>query len=378
MKIGLSHKRLDLQGGTEKDFHRTAEGLRDLGHDVHLFCQEARVRLRFHRLPSPPLGRTVKLLSFALAAPRAVAAHRCDVTVGFGRAADHDIVRSGGGTHRVFLAKMGESEGLARRAWHRISPYHRCALAVEKRQFGFGSYRRVLAVSQEVKREIAEQYGVPETKIAVVYNGVDQVRFDPRNREKDLPRIRRQWGIPATAPMVLFVGHGFRRKGLDRLLGAWASPRLADAYLVVAGADAQQWRYAAAAAKSSAGRIIFAGPQADIESYYAAADLFALPAIQEAFGNVVLEALASGLPVLTTRGVGAAELLTGDLTEGILSRPDDPVEVAEKILRLIERRPILSSQARRIGESHSWKNHFRELEGYLVETAEERRRGAAA
>jgi UDP-glucose:(heptosyl)LPS alpha-1,3-glucosyltransferase len=227
MKIALAHKRLDLRGGTERDFYRTAEGLRDLGHDVHLFCGEIKAPapegVEVHKLPIWPLGRTARLLSFAFLGPKAIAMHRSGVVMSFGRMVTQDILRSGGGTHRVFLKKMAKGEGPLRRLWHRISLYHRCVLAVERLQYRPQGCRKILAVSQEVKREIMAAYGVPADKITVIYNGVDHERFHPANRARSREPIRRQWGIPSDAPLVLFVGSGFQRKGLDRLLRIWGS-----------------------------------------------------------------------------------------------------------------------------------------------------------
>src|SRR5712692_1405146 len=122
MRIALAHKRLDLKGGTERDFCRTAEGLRDLGHEVHLFCAEfampAPEGTRAHKVPYLALGRTARLLSFAFLGPRVIRPHQCDVVVSFGRMARQDILRSGGGSHRVFLQKMMRGEGALRRFWH--------------------------------------------------------------------------------------------------------------------------------------------------------------------------------------------------------------------------------------------------------------------
>src|SRR5438093_866765 len=213
MRIALCHKRLDERGGTERDFHLTAKGLRDLGHEIHLFCSE---------------------------------------------------------------------------------------LAIEKRQFSAGGFKKAIAVSREVKRELGVAYAVPKHKIAVLYNGVDPQRFHPSLRAKWRNAIRNQWGIPLEATVVLFVGNGFRRMGLDRLLGVWGSASLNDSWLRVVGDDARMRAYKAWATKQAPGRIIFLGRQDKVERFYGAADLLALPSIQEAFGNVLLEALASGLPVVVS------------------------------------------------------------------------------
>ena len=95
---------------------------------------------------------------------------------------------------------------------------------------------------------------------------------------------------------------------------------------IVIGDDGRLPRYRARADRVALGRIIFTGRRNDVENYYAAADAVALPSLQEAFGNAVLEALASGLPVLVSREVGAAEIIQGPLAQGIVERPEDPGE----------------------------------------------------
>ena len=83
--------------------------------------------------------------------------------------------------------------------------------------------------------------------------------------------------------------------------------------------------------------------------------------------------MASGLPVIVSRAVGAGEVLTGELRQGIVAHPDDPWEMESKISTMLDpaRRPSLSQEARRLGEGYSWKNHFRELESYLLKAVSE-------
>ena len=380
MKIALAHKRLDLKGGTERDFHRTAEGLRDLGHEIHLFCSEYGVKpprdTVAHRVPVPPLGRTARLWSFARIAPTIIRNNRCDVVVSFGRMLKADVVRSGGGSHRGFLERMGREGGARRRLWQRLSPYHQSVLTIEQRQFQPGRYKKIIAVSEEVKRDIVHHYPVPEEWVVVLYNGVDHRRFHPSRREMFRSKIRERWQIPLEAPLVLFVGSGFRRKGLDRLLSVWNEPRLENAYLLIVGDDARMNGYQSRAQALAGARIIFTGRQEDVENYYAAADVFALPSLQEAFGNVVLESLAAGVPVLVSREAGAAELLSGNLIEGIVNRIDDREELAGKLARLLEWRadPLVSAEARSLAEGFSWEQHFRRLEALLLEMCSRDRR----
>lgn len=374
MKIALVHKRLDLQGGTERDLFQTAEGLRDLGHEVHLFCGEYGVEppedVVAHRVPALPLGRTLRLWSTVWSAERAVRRAGCEITVGFGRLPRQDVLRCGGGPHRGFLNRLGAAGGAQRRLWQNASIYHQSVLAIEKRQYAPEGARLILAVSEQVKRDILAHYSVPPEKIQVLYNGVDTERFHPSRRGETRDQIRNRWRIPCDAPLVLFVGSGFRRKGLDQLLGAWKSPRLDSVFLLVVGADARLGSYRVQAESIAPGRIVFAGRQDDVEDYYGAADVVALPSLQEAFGNVVLEALASGLPVLVSRDVGAAELLRGRLTDGIVDHPSDPLALEDVLLRLLAGSgdPARRSESRSLAEAHSWKNHFLKLETLLRES----------
>lgn len=374
MKIAFLHKRLDQNGGTERDLFLTAQGMCELGHEVHLLCSEFAIApprgVVSHQVRSVPLGRTVGMWSAALATRSRVQAGGYDVVVSFGRFLAADVVRCGGGTHRGFLERMARAGGARRQLWQNASIYHRSVLALERRQFESPHLKKIIAVSKAVKRDVLGNYRIAEDKIAVVYNGVDARRFHPELRSEQRRHIRSCWKIPESAPTVLFVGSGFRRKGLDRLLRLWRSRKLADCYLLVVGADAGMAQYKARAEALAPGRIIFAGRQEDVENYYAAADLVALISIQEAFGNVVLEAMAAGLPVLVSCEVGAAEILEGDLSDGIVEHPDDLTELERKLVCLLERASdaALARQARQIAERYSWDEHFRKFEKVLLDT----------
>ncbi len=370
MKIALAHRHFDLKGGMERVLYRTAQGLKDRGHEVHLFCGSFRITppvgVFTHRVPCLPWPRAARLLSFALLAPGVIARHSCDVVMSFDRIARQDVFRSGGGPHRLFVKKMIEHSSLWRRLWYKISPYHRANLNIEMRQMRPGGTRKIIAVCTQVKHEFMEIYGVPEDQIVVIHNGIDLERFHPRNRQEQGKRIRNVLGIASDSPTVLFVGTGFRRKGLDRLLRLWDLPELKGVYLLIVGNDARLPHYRRRWRRRE---ILFFGAQQNVEDYFAAADLFVLPSVQEAFGNVVLEALASGLPVITVRGVGAIDKLDGPLREGVLGDPDDPEELRSKILALLEpqRWPFLSREARRVAERYSWKEYLDQLEACLYE-----------
>ena len=373
MKIALVHKRFDLRGGVERVLYRTAEGLRDRGHEVHLFCGKFSIPpppgVAGHRVPSFQWPRTARVLSFAVAAPKIVERYGCDVSLSFDRILRQDIFRSGGGPHRSFIKKMIAESSIWRRLWYAISPYHRCALAIERRQVAPTGHRKIIAISQQGKREFIEEYGVAEHNLAVIYNGVDVERFHPRNRERYAHKIRERLAIPAECPIVLFVGTGFRRKGVDRLLSLWSEREAPNAHLVIVGNDAKLGYYRNVWGRS---RIHFVGAQSRVEEFYGAADLLVLPSVQEAFGNVVLEGLASGLPVVTCAAVGAAESLEGELRGGIVADATGRDGLRKKIDWGLDRErwPALSQLARRVAEKYSWENYFARLEQQFDEVNE--------
>jgi UDP-glucose:(heptosyl)LPS alpha-1,3-glucosyltransferase len=301
-------------------------------------------------------------------APRTVArAGSWDVVVGFGRTVKQDLARCGGGTHRAYLATMRAFGARPRM----LGPYHRAILSMEARQYRPGNFRRVLAVSERVRDEVVADYGVAPGRVHVLYNGVDLARFDPERARALRPVVRRTLGLPADAPVVLAVGSGFRRKNVDGLLRLWADGPPADAWLVVVGGDERLGRYRrAAAAPPIRGRVVFTGPQTAVEGFYAAADVVVMASLQEAFGNVVLEALASARPVVTSRAVGAAEVLPGSLRALVVDRPDDLRGFRERLeLALGTGADALARAARRAAEDCPWSAHFDGLERLLEETA---------
>ena len=371
MKIALVHKRLELRGGTERVLYRTVEGLRDRGHEVHLFCQQFRIPVpsgvRAHRVPGIARPRGARVLSFAYFAPRVVARHNCDVVMSFDRIFTQDIFRSGAGPRKLLLEKLKSESGILRKLWYATSLYHHLVVSIENRQIRKNNRSKIIAVCRQTKKEFIDVYGISEERVRVIHNGVDCVQFDPKRRCTEGRQLRAELKIPPDARVALFVGTGFRRKGLHRLLDLWDRNELPGVYLVVVGNDRRlasfrkRWR--------SEKRVIFAGPQDKVENYYACADVLVLPALQEAFGNVVLEAMASGLPVVTVAGVGALDHASAALCAGILSDPGDPSELKSKILQMLDegRWPALAQEARQTAEKYTWDNYLDKVEQTLRE-----------
>jgi UDP-glucose:(heptosyl)LPS alpha-1,3-glucosyltransferase len=365
MRVAFMHRAL-AGGGTEADLRQMAVGLAARGHDLHVFTAKPAPLdgVTVHRVPLVRAGRTVRLLSFGIVAPRQVRRQTWDVVVGFGRTVAQDVVRVGGGTHRSYLTAM-ERAGLRGR---RRGPYHQAILWLERRMFAAAQGARVLAVSRRVADEVMRDYAVGRVRVRVIYNGVDLERFHPRLRAVEYARVRGGLGIDTTRVCVA-VGTGFARKGFDALLACWERCPPRDTTLVVAGNDERLAAYRRRfLSDRTRGAVRILGPRDDVPALLAAADVLCLPSRQEAFGNVVLEALATGVPVVATRTVGATELLDGRATELLVDDPDDAVALAGTIERALDDEwEVRRQAARALAERHPWSRHVDDVERLLAE-----------
>jgi UDP-glucose:(heptosyl)LPS alpha-1,3-glucosyltransferase len=232
-------------------------------------------------------------------------------------------------------------------------------LSLERRVFA--RTPEIVAISCAGRDEIARLYGVPASRLSVVYNGVDLERFHPRLREAHRVAAREEAGVSREAWTLLFAGSGFERKGLDVAIRALAALGDRASRLVVIGrGDTARYRQLAQEA-GVADRVVWLGVRPDIERWYAAADVLVLPTRYEPFGNVHLEALASGLPVVTSRVAGGAEVV--DARCGAAVDPRAPQEFASAVARLRERPSAeVRAAARAAAEPFTFARQVAELE----------------
>jgi UDP-glucose:(heptosyl)LPS alpha-1,3-glucosyltransferase len=324
MEIGLVKRSFRLLGGGERQITYLIEGLLAQGHAVHLFCLQPPSMplaegLSCHALPVVPGPRACRVLGFALVVRSALRRAELRLVQSFDRTLGQQIYRAGEGVHREWLHRKRSSLSRLARGWSYLRPFDRVLVALERRVF----CETPMVITNSVRgvEEIARHYGVPKTRMTTIYNGVDTERFHPGLRRRLRESQRATWGVSADTVVLLFVGSGFHRKGLDcliRALGELRAGGIANARVVVVGKGRITAYRRLALEAAVADLVRFEGHRPDVTPYYAGADLCVLPTRYDPFANACLEAMACGLPVLTTEANGVAELLQDDVNGCVL------------------------------------------------------------
>lgn len=232
---------------------------------------------------------------------------QCDVLFSLERVWSCDVYRAGDGVHRAWLARRSKFEVPLKQFVRGISRKHRELSQLEESLFGKRKAGRVIAASQMVVSEIKDLYQYPEGNIDIVRNGVplDRFKFDPDLREKS----RAESDLKEDHVALLFAGSGWERKGLLFAIEAMGLCKNKNMRLLVAGrGDASRYQTTRLRFWRE-DPVKFLGEVTDLGPVYAAADIFILPTIYDPFSNACLEALASGLPVITTRSNGFSEII---------------------------------------------------------------------
>ena len=353
MKLAIVRQKYTPYGGAERFVERALAALRDKGVDVSIIAREwqgdAADGMRGVRLDPFYLGRTWRDAGFARGVQRLIAERRFDLVQSHERIPGCDIYRAGDGVHATWLE-------LRNQPLDALSPWHRYTMAAEAEMFRHPALRAVICNSRMVRDDIARRFGVADAKLKVIRNGVDLEAFHPRLREEQGQALRQKvLGEAHSAgagrignsavPVILFVGSGYQRKGLPTLLHALSRMARRDARLWVVGRDKHESLMRSLAQTLGVDeRVMFLGAQTDVRPFYGAADLFALPTLYDPFPNAALEALACGLPLVTTTTCGAAELVTA--ANGAVIAAGDVAALAASLDLLCAKAPAMRDAAR--------------------------------
>jgi len=238
---------------------------------------------------------------------------------------------------------------------HRL---YRCLLCfVEGLIISRSSSKACIVISQSMQKEFVRHYGDAAKNIIVIPNGVDTLRFHPTNRLFYRDQIRQKHGVSRSEPVLMFSGGDWERKGVRYIIEALPLLSKRNVKLIIIGGGDEKFYGQLAELRQVRERIIFISHSSVLWEYYAASDVFVFPTIYEPFGLVIIEAMASGLPVITSRVAGAADLIIDGVNGLLLREPSDVNDLAAKIELLLsnaELRKTMGEHAREAVEDFSW------------------------
>jgi UDP-glucose:(heptosyl)LPS alpha-1,3-glucosyltransferase len=320
LTIGFVRRGFSSSGGAEAYLKRLAAGVVESGHRVHLYTSKDWPPDEWTFGPITRLeGRSATAFADELEElkPRT----EYDVLMSLERIWRCDIYRAGDGVHRAWLERRSQIAGPWQKLTRILNRKHSAALALEKSLFQEGGAGRVIANSRMVQDEIVRLYGFPNEKIDVIYNGVplEALRRGGESRSK----MREALGLEKEDIAVLFAGSGWERKGLRFAVQAIEKSGKQMRLLVAGRGKESEFR---------SPRVRFLGVVQDMPALYGAADIFLLPTIYDPFSNACLEALAAGLPVITTRANGFSEIIETGVHGSVLDDPLNTDAIGEALL----------------------------------------------
>ncbi len=385
MNVAILQEHVDsARGGAETSTLEVARQLQRLGANVSVIGSAGRGPGDERRLPSsaaaagtlsirmlacPAANRWLRTRAFLLAAQALIERERPDIVQSMMPCLSCDVYQPRGGTYSQTIEQsvamvanpvMRALRGISRR----FNLRQRYLLGLERRMLRTSAPPTVAAVSALVASRVRAEFpNLGETRVRVVFNGVD---FAPLTGDAaaSARRARREaLGVSDAERLMLFVAHNFRLKGLGELLRALALLDSVPWRLVVAGRD-RSGPYASLAQRIGlASRVTFAGPAAQMAEWYAAADALVHPTWHDPCSRVVLEALGAGLPTVTTRLNGASEAVEPGVSGELVEHPGDIADLAlalDRCLRLPRSAPddpVVAARRERL----SMARHAREL-----------------
>jgi UDP-glucose:(heptosyl)LPS alpha-1,3-glucosyltransferase len=358
MNVAFAYRNVNRSGSLERDTVHLIEGLVRRGIELHCYCDPGTSIdldgvVRHDVVPvtrsRSRVGYPLLRGTFAYRATHALRADRAryDLVHVLGVSAwENDIVHA----PAVMAAEQSrwpEQGGVGyrgARARAALGPVLRPEIgvvkAIERLQFRPGRYLRVTAITEQVRDDLVEVHGVPAERITVVPPAIEVSRFAGATDG----RLRSELALEPDANVILFVGHAFERKGLDDAISALAACATPAHLVVVGGGDPEPYRRKAAELGVGP-RTHFVGAVDRPEDYYAAADLLVLPTRSDPWGIPVIEAMAAGIPVITTSAAGSASAAVA-AGSGLVVPARAPRELGEAMQGLLAD----SARRREMGE----------------------------
>ncbi|MEO8102762.1 MAG: glycosyltransferase family 4 protein [Betaproteobacteria bacterium] len=327
MKIAFIRARYNPFGGAERFLNSAAAALVTQGESPTIITRswpdsgDAGIE---HRIVNPRyLTKAGRDRSFARATAAMLARETFDLVQSYERMAGCDVFHAVDGVHAEWLAQRRRVQGGLARLGVSLNPHHRYVLNAERAMYASPQLKAVICISEMVKQNVMHHYGLAADRLHVIYGDIDSNQFHPMLRDLHRTTLRKSLNIPADAPVAIFVGSGFERKGATGFLETVA--RVRGLHGLIVGHDKRLPRYRDLAVRLGvADRVRFTGGIKDVRPYYGASDVFLMPTLYEPFGLVFGEAMACGLPAITSPQAGAADWIRSGENGFVV----DPLDIA--------------------------------------------------
>jgi len=348
MRIALVIERIDTwRGGAETSSLEFAGQLIRRGVQVHLITRSPVRPARGMSVQTIPAAAWPRVRSTAVFLGRAAAACRAgdfDLIHAISPCPVADVYQPRGGTVAETIRRnLALRRSTLGRALKRIAALgnlkQRMLLGLERSLLQRRPPPIVAAVSEYVARQVKQHYHVPDSAVRVIFNGIELDEASESARRQNAQEIRCRFGIDPADVLALCVAHNFRLKGVGRLIEAMALAAGAGDLpirLLVLGRDNPKPYQRLARRYGLADRVCFAGPVQRTWPFFYAADMCIHPTYYDPCSRVVLEALAAGVPCITTRYNGAAEIIEDGRHGYVIDSPDDTAALADRIRRLTQ------------------------------------------
>lgn len=338
-----------FSGGAESYAVELAETLDSQGWEVHLigYTWDGNPSgAIFHKITKPFkfIPPFLRILHFAFRHRSIVREMDLDVVLGFGNTIEMNVYQSHGGVHFVTSLKKTRVENnplvrLVKVLLTFVSPKSLARSWIESAPFRKRKRPVIVAISDMVRNDICRCHHLRKEDVHLVYNGVNLQRFrlepDPDSRVN----FRQTIGF-SNQTLFLFMAYDFRKKGVQYLIDAagklqnQVGPGKFGVVIVGAAPSPSLLRQVHELGLEST--IVFQGPTKEPEKYYNACDVFVLPTFYDACSLVIFEAMACGLPVITTVDNGASGVITQGVDGQVLNDPRDVPAMAEAMRQFLD------------------------------------------
>jgi len=322
--------------------------------------------------------RAIKTLAFAQRAARYVRSQNFDIVHSVTPCAAADIYQPRGGTVPETLARnrairTGTALRFMKHIGQQLSLKYQIIAHLERQLLTRQPPPWVIAISQYVSDQLHRHYHFDASRTRLIFNGVDPDETSDLERVEQRQALRKQFGLTDNELVLLCVAHNFKLKGVGKLIESMGHLRMNKrhdrTFALIVGRDKPNTFAKLAKRWQVADRVMFAGPTQRIQAFFHAADILVHPTYYDPCSRVVLEALAAGLPVITTRFNGAAERITDGREGYVIDSPLDVSALADRIDRLTDKdhRLACAANAAQAIANVSMKTHAEQVRALYEE-----------